>query len=414
MPALSGTGADDGGCRVGRLAAAVAAHGLGRSGAIAAGGLLPGGSPRDRFPASDRAPGPLVERLPLAPHTWTALAARVRHERIEGLWAACVADGALPVTADQMEEVRLAARGRANVDLHLERQLLETTAVLQAAGVTNRALKGPVWAHTAYPDPSWRGFGDVDLLIPSPQWYAAIEALEGAGARRTLPEIRAGFDRRFGKEATLVASTGWELDLHRTFVIGPFGLWVHEGDLFDRPGRVAIGDAQVLVLSAEASFLHACYNAALADDPPRLVAIRDVAQVLIGLDPDPARVLGLARRWRAEAVVTRALGLVTRVLGLTLDHAVARRLGRRRTTTAERILLASYRGPARGYTSQAAGVVALRGPRDKMAYLWALGRPHPAYLAARGLSPRQHLLRGAARLNARGWRPPGPGKRRRG
>jgi hypothetical protein len=412
VPGLSGGGTDDS-CSISRLAAAVAAHGLGRSGVAGPARLLPAGASVSQAPDPDQAPDPVPQRWALPPHTWAALAARVRDERIEGLWAASVADGALQVTAEQLEEVRQAARGRANVDLHLERQLLETTAILETAGVPNRALKGPVWAHSAYPDPSWRGFGDVDLLIPSAQWYAAIEALEVAGARRTLPEIRADFDRRFGKEATLVASSGWELDLHRTFVIGPFGLWVNQDDLFDRPAQVTIGDGQVLVLSAEVSFLHACYNAALADDPPRLVAIRDVAQVLIGLDPDPARVLGLARRWRAEAVVTRALGLVTRVLGLSLDHPVAAELGRRRTTTPERILLASYRGPARGYTSQAAGVVALRGPRDKMAYLWALTRPHPAYLAARGLSPRQHLQRGAARLKARGKRPPGPGKRRR-
>ena len=39
-------------------------------------------------------------------------------------------------------------------------------AVLGAAGIDVRALKGPAVGRLEYPDPSWRAYGDVDLLVP--------------------------------------------------------------------------------------------------------------------------------------------------------------------------------------------------------------------------------------------------------
>ena len=49
--------------------------------------------------------------------------------------------------------------------VQLERVLLETVAELDALGAEFRVLKGTAVAHLDYPDPSWRGFGDIDLLV---------------------------------------------------------------------------------------------------------------------------------------------------------------------------------------------------------------------------------------------------------
>ncbi|MGH9056518.1 MAG: nucleotidyltransferase family protein, partial [Acidimicrobiales bacterium] len=318
---------------------------------------------------------------------------------VEGLLAASVAAGALPVEDGQRDQVRGAARGRARVDLCLERELLGTAAILDGAGVAYRTLKGPAWAHTVYPDPSWRGFGDVDLLLDGRDWYRAVEALEASGVRRLLPEVRPGFDRRFGKDATLLSGSGWELDLHRTLVAGPYGLWRDPAELFDAPSTARIGGVDVPVLGPEVSFLHACYNAALADDPPRLIALRDVCQMALAGSADPAGVGDLARRWRAGAVVARAIDLAAGVLGpAVLESDVAAAFLDTPVAPWDRVLMASYRGPGRGYTSQAAAVVAMRGLGERAAYLWALTRPQGSYLSARGLSPMAHVGRGARRV----------------
>ncbi|HWG73750.1 MAG TPA: nucleotidyltransferase family protein [Acidimicrobiales bacterium] len=356
---------------------------------------LDGGTALATAVAAFGLPGaPPLPRRHLADEAWHGLLREVGQQRIEGLLGAAVMAGALPVSDEQREETRETVRGRAGVDLRLERELLATTRALGHAGVAHRVLKGPAMAHTAYPDPSWRGFGDVDLLVTDGDWYRAIEVLEATGARRPVPELRPGFDLRFGKEATLLSASGWEVDLHRTLVVGPFGLWVDCDELFGRREAVTIGGVEVGVLAPGAAFLHACYNAALADDPPRLIAIRDVCELAVAPNLEPDEVADLARRWRGEAVVARALSLAADVLGVTLwDRPVAASFAGRRTTMFEWALMATYRGPARGYTAQGAGVVAVAGGRERLAYLRSLASPQDSYRAARGGSPFTHLRR---------------------
>jgi hypothetical protein len=335
------------------------------------------------------APAPPSE--PLVPEDWQALLLGVIHERIEGLLSAAVTSGAWPVTEGQLDDVRASARARAKVDLYLEHELLLVTRMLEDAGVACRVLKGQAWAHSVYPDPSWRGFGDIDLLVRDDDWYAVIDLLEAAGGRRRLPELRPGFDRRFGKDATLVLTSGWQVDLHRTLVVGPFGLWIDERDMFDRPVSLIIGGVNVATLNPEASFLHACYNAALADDPPRLIAVRDVCQVASFGVADPGLVEEMARRWRATSVISRALSLAADMVGHELWRLpVPAPLATKHGSAFERTLVATYRGAGRGYTSQLATLAALPGVRERLAYLFALARPQSPYLAARGSSPLTH------------------------
>ena len=66
-----------------------------------------------------------------------------------------------------------------------------------------------------------------------------------------------------------------------------------------------------------------------------------------------------------------------------------------RATARERALVASYRGPGRGYTSQLATVIAVTGTRERLSYLRALARPQPDYLLARGSSPLAYLRKAA-------------------
>jgi hypothetical protein len=342
---------------------------------------------------------PAPPTQPLGPEAWRELLLTVRQQRIEGLLGAAVAAGTWPVTSGQYKDVREAARARAKVDLCLEQEHLETVRALEDAGFSCLVLKGEAWAHSFYPDPGWRGFGDVDLLVQGDDWYRVIEVLQARGARRIVPELRPGFDRRFGKEATLLAPSGWEIDLHRTLVVGPFGLWIDEGDLFARSSSVSIGGVTVSTLNQEATFLHACYNAALADDPPRLIAVRDVCQVASAGHPEPSVVEEMARRWRATAVIARALTLASDLLGQDLSHLpVAASFVTRRGGAVERALVATYRGPARGYTSQLAAVAGVVGARERLAYLRALAQPERSYLVARGLTPFTYLRTAARRV----------------
>jgi hypothetical protein len=109
-------------------------------------------------------------------------------------------------------------------------------------------------------------------------------------------------------------------------------------------------------------------------------------------------VLELAHRWRAEAVLARALCQAWAALEpLSTPPLVA---WARDFTPGpmDRVLLASYRGPARGFTSQAGALLVLPGFTDKLAYLRAIATPQHTYLERRGLSPGGHWRRAFARL----------------
>src|SRR5205823_390216 len=126
------------------------------------------------------------------------------------------------------------------------------------------------------------------------------------GAKRSVPELRPGFDRRFGKEAML-RCRGLELDLHRTFVEGALGITLARDSLFFDPQPIELGGISLQCLGPAAALLHACYAATVGDWPPRLIALRDVAQLVIAGVVPAREIVELAARSRARAVVARAV-----------------------------------------------------------------------------------------------------------
>ena len=132
----------------------------------------------------------------------------------------------------------------------LERWTLEVVQLFADAAIEVRLLKGPAVAHLDYPDPAWRAFGDIDVLVPSAQYDDAIRALLAVGGRRRSQEVRPGFDRRFGKGACVTLLNGVQVDVHRTLASGPFGLTVDLG--------VEILSSQLQHIRSIGSTQHAC------------------------------------------------------------------------------------------------------------------------------------------------------------
>lgn len=349
---------------------------------------------------------PGAEALPrdsLEDNLWRAVAARTRSERIEGLLAEAVWGGQLVVSDEQFDSVREMGRSRAQADLLLERECLRVGEILDEAQVPWRLVKGPALAHLVYSNPSLRGYGDVDLLVKPDCWQRCIEVLETSGARRMFPELRTGFDERFGKDATFASPGRAQIDLHRTFVLGPYGFWMHPDELFQRSHlSLDLAGWTIPTLSLEDSFLYACYSVVLADDPPRLLALRDVAEMACREDLDIQLLSSVARRWRAEPIVGRALELVESHLGADVGSTtVSQKFAPVRASRWERALIGSYHGPGRGYTSQLAGIVALPGIRLKARYVAALVLPQRSYLQARGFTAAGFLGNALNRVRGR-------------
>jgi hypothetical protein len=327
-----------------------------------------------------------------------SLLATCESQRLLGILAKAVREDAVVVSPASEAELETMHRSWLTHALRVERLLLDATAALDRAGIPSRVLKGVALAHTAYADPSDRVFGDLDLLVPGDQLTHASETLASAlGGSRVQPELRRGFDDHFGKEVLLRVGS-LELDLHRTFVEGAYGLTVGLDDLFAPPYRFPLGATELEALPMPQRFLHACYSAALGDWPPRLMSLRDVAQLVHREQPNLVDVLLMARAWRCEPVVARAVNLAWDELALTAEPPVVAWARRFVPSDRQRRMLSWHQGPARAFTRHAAAVLVLHGANARFAYLQAIVFPQRSYLAARGLSATGHARRAWHRM----------------
>ncbi|MEU0510286.1 nucleotidyltransferase family protein [Amycolatopsis sp. NPDC006125] len=334
-----------------------------------------------RLPGSDRA----FPAEPVATEEWPRLLAAARKHRMTGLLTAAITAGAFPATGEQAREVKSAHATNQMRVLVLEHELLRILDLLDGAGIEARVLKGTAVAHLDYPDPALRSFNDLDVMVRAADIDRTVAVLGTAGFRRTLAEPRPGFDRRFDKGMTLRPPAGYELDLHRTFVLGPWGRRVDLDAVWDTGQEFAIGGRAVRALSPPNRFLHACYHAALGDWPLRLGSLRDVAEMLRVVDPGP--VLALAGSWGAEAVVAAAVADTVRLLGIKVPGPLARWAVAYVPSPRDESWLGLHTTPDKTFAAQAVATLRVLPWRDKPAYLRALVFPDADYTADRHRNP---------------------------
>jgi hypothetical protein len=339
---------------------------------------------------------------PLDSVTFTQLLDQVQHERLLGHLVAAIEAHHIPVSDDQHELALDRLEAALSVDVRLERLLVETSRNLTAAGIAHRALKGPVLARTAYRDPSLRSFADIDLLIERAAFDATVRLLSAEGGVARFLEPQPGFTRRFGKGLCVQTNDGLELDLHRVFCSGPFGLAIDDRDLLDDPRSIDIGGVTIPCLGPTLQFLNACYHAALGGRRTRLTAHRDVAELAGRSDFDLAAAVDVAAHWRGRAVIAAAAHASQRALrvdqlGPLLPWAAAYEPDR-----FERAAMRVHTDPYASYASQAtAAVWAVRGLRPRAAYLRALLLPSPAYLEEREGTYRRRLAHAVSLARSR-------------
>jgi hypothetical protein len=193
------------------------------------------------------------------------------------------------------------------------------------------------------------------------------------------------------------------VDLHRTFVMGPFGLRVRLDDLWTDPQPFVLAGRELAAMPPEARLLHACYHATLGDWPPRLVPHRDIAQLVLPGTVDPGRVRDLAAAWRGESLLALALARAWDLLGLTSELPLVVWARGYRVPGRDRRLLAVYAGRRNTYAAKSvAALVAIPRLSDKAAYLRALLLPDRSYLGHRHRGRFQRLRHGLGQARRKG------------
>ncbi|MGH2805641.1 MAG: nucleotidyltransferase domain-containing protein [Actinomycetota bacterium] len=324
---------------------------------------------------------------------WPAFIGAITAYRLTGLALAAITDGGLSIAPAHAEEIE--ARHTTNMlrALALERRMLQVYDAFASEGIAAIVLKGPVLANTIYADPSLRPFLDIDLLVHSDDWRTACGVLAALGFRRGLPEPKAGFDERFGKAALHRDQLGQQLDLHRTLVLGPFGLWARSDELFENTSWFELGGQSLRRLDDTALLVHACVHAALGARPPLPIPLRDVAEIASRGDVDWERFADLVSRWRLGAVIEHT----SVALRLRLDVAVAQLddIGRRVTSTrAETKALLGYTTDRRQRGGMSVRTLsAIPTLRGKASYARSLLVPDRDFLDARASDGHRSYLK---------------------
>lgn len=343
-------------------------------------------------------PGTLLD-LPAGPlpdASFIELHARVRAQKLTGLFWSAITDGTFPTTARQAEaaedwHVRILAN-----NLLLEELLVDVVTALERAGIPVRALKGSATAHLDYANPAQRTFGDIDLLVPGRCFDEALVVLQARGCRRKFPEPRPGFTREFGKGVALALDDNLEVDLHRSFTMGPFGQSLALEEVWKESESFTLAGVPVRALGPEARLLHATYHATLGDRRPRLVPLRDTAQILLTGRVNWGRLKELMRASRGEAVVARGITMAWRELQLAdvlVGSAWADSYYEDKHETAD---ITVY---GRQSSEAARSLAALRAVptlRKKIRFLTAMALPERSYLDGRHSGRVDRMRRGIA------------------
>jgi hypothetical protein len=325
-----------------------------------------------------------LPRDELSDETWTPLIDAARQQRMSGHLAHAIARQDLVASEQQVDEARDSHLREMSLVLLLEHALLGVVDLFDAHGIPYRVLKGSAVAHLDYADPALRSFGDIDLLVPSSHFEEAAAALTAAGHQRRYPEPRPDFDRRFGKGTSFSDARFTEIDLHRTFVLGPYGLSIDLDELWAPSSTFVLGGRPVHALRTEHRFLNACYHAVLGNTPARLVPLRDVAELTLAGKIDVDEVRRTAERWRAEAVLAQAVRHAWDTLSLADRTALTFWAYRYEPEPWEHRQLSVYRRPDTGYAARSlASVRVIQGTSKKLAFLRALTFPRPTYLEGR-------------------------------
>jgi hypothetical protein len=286
-------------------------------------------------------------------------------DRLGGLLSTAIDAGAIDADDEAAEIVTDIWYQQLLASVVVEALVVRTARVLDDAGVTWRLTKGAAVAHLDYPDPALRPFGDADVLVHPDHWQRAVDALVDAGCRRQRPEVHPGWDNRFGKGATLNSPEGLEIDLHRRFAIGRFGVRSHMDDLYAAGDSIELAGRRIPTLDGAGRLLHSCHHAALGGFR-HYRAHRDVAQQLLVTGVHWQAAVDIATAWRVEAVVARAITDTWRVLGLGLEHPAHTWASSMRISRADRWALDVFAAekPFREQALTAIGALAWRDVAD--------------------------------------------------
>jgi predicted nucleotidyltransferase len=275
------------------------------------------------------ASGNMIQPLPGPGVDWQELYERICRNGLLGL--------AHHHLAQRQDQDNFPTKFRQQVQLHhrsdalrmalLYRHLGQVLAELAESEVDFIVIKGPAVAYTVYPNPTWRPFGDLDLVVRERDLVVIHQLLLEMGFRQKLDRpppparlIPRAVQRHLAyahPETILVVEVHYD-----DFLIAGLVSRDLEG-FWRRVRRIEVEGVPVNVLSLEDQLIHLCAHAH-AHGYGRLIWFSDLAFILRhhGAQLDWERLIETVQLEEAEVGVYYSLYFLERLLGIAAPAAV--------------------------------------------------------------------------------------------
>lgn len=306
-------------------------------------------------------------RLPVDARRVEGLVSMLRQKKVTGLAVASWQAGDLLLDAEQEADLAAVQVGLAAVALEIDSLTLRTLDELGADGMI--VLKGIVHAHLDYPEPSWREYGDVDLLVASERLHDVERWFQSLGFVRSFEAFGRRWEDQFGKSITL-KSDRLEVDLHRGLSQG-LALGVDIGSLFERRSTFVHAGVEIPSLDPAARLVHAAVHAIGGSETPPLTGLIDISHMAT----EPGRLeaaLRLAMQWDVSLTLADGVRVAAERVGGIQPNELAMVAGVRGSAN-ERIRRRILDRPGHGFRNDLlAGFVSLRRVRRRAQFLSSL------------------------------------------
>ena len=252
---------------------------------------------------------------------WDALLAEGDAEDLLPALAAAAGPAAPPAARRRLADALAAGRAR---HLLMTRALAAVLARLAADGIPALTLKGPVLAETVYPEPAWRPFGDLDILVRREDRRRADAALLALGHRRVADAHTWEFDIEYDGATLYAGLDGIHVDLHWALVTEPRYAWSGEAEraVWERAVPLTLAGQPSLGLAREDLVLYLATHLAVHHALAGLLRHWDVALVLAAGPLDWDGLLARAARWRVRRPLYFVLRGVESAFGPLVPAAV--------------------------------------------------------------------------------------------
>jgi hypothetical protein len=236
---------------------------------------------------------------PVRPDMWSKELPGIVNHRLAGLALAATRATGIDLDAETLSSLQRAhARQCARV-LVVEARAIEVADALKERGIAQVVTKGPGIAR-AYPDPSMRPFGDIDVLVPHMRFNSALTTLSGLGFREAGPQPRRYFNRYCREAVNLKRDDGASLDLHHHIPPWMWGRRIDFADVLARSERLAVSGGSLQIACSVHNLMIAGLHVISDKGRPgrTLIVWRDI--VSLSRSCEPESVVREARKCRLD------------------------------------------------------------------------------------------------------------------